>query len=412
MSDQGENWLSYTLRGVRDSALRAPKEPTRTLLWPESLWPRVLVVLLSFALGIGFTAGSIALHINLFDAHITLSWLLGIMQSLPLVVAARYPLVAWRIIVAGMLWGCLALGGKDLFMPWPVPSLLALILVVFAVATSHHRRVSIGATVITIVTLVGAALVVNHVYPWFGIILVGLIVLAFVFGDAVGGRYSAEMSLAEQSELRRQDLARQAVLEERSRIARELHDVVAHHMSVIALQAEAAPYKIPDLPEPAKETFALLREEARRALIETRRVVGLLREEDETAERDPQPGLERLDELISAHEGLATVLRVTGMPKPMPEGVDLSAYRIVQEALSNASRYAPGANVSVEVHYGAEVLRISVRDNGAHGEPEASGGGHGLVGMRERVTMLGGSLFTGRQGEGWAVLAELPYDGA
>jgi signal transduction histidine kinase len=412
VSDQGENWLSYTLHGVRDSALRASKDPTRTLLWPELFWPRMLVVLLSAALGIGFTAGSIALYINLLEANVTLSWLLGIMQALPLVVAARYPLVAWRIITAGMVCGCLSLGAKDVFMPWPVPSLLGLFLVVFSLATSHHRRVSIGATVITILTVVGTALMVNYIYPWFGIILVGLIVLAFIFGDAVGGRYSAELNLAEQAELRRQDLARQAVLEERSRIARELHDVVAHHMSVIALQAEAAPYKIPDLPAPAKETFALLREEARRALIETRRVVGLLREEDETAERDPQPGLDRLDDLVGAHEGLSTALRVTGMPKPMPEGVDLSAYRIVQEALSNASRYAPGSQVTVEVHYGSEVLGIAVRDNGAHGEPEASGGGHGLVGMRERVAMLGGSLFTGRQGEGWAVLAEIPYDGA
>jgi signal transduction histidine kinase len=248
--------------------------------------------------------------------------------------------------------------------------------------------------------------------PWLVLILCGVVSLILVLGDAILGRHTAETQLAEQAELRRRDLARQAVLEERSRIARELHDVVAHHMSMIAIQAEAAPLKIPDLPPAAQETLTAIRSAAREALAETRRVVGLLRNGDEVAERLPQPGLARLDELVEAGQqsGLSVELRVVGVPRPLVGGVDLSAYRIVQEALSNAARYAPGAAVCVAIHYGGERLRVSVSDDGSSrpAKPQSSGG-HGLVGMRERVAMLGGTLTTGVQQEGFEVVADLPY---
>jgi signal transduction histidine kinase len=184
---------------------------------------------------------------------------------------------------------------------------------------------------------------------------------------------------------------------------------------MIAIQAEAAPLKIPDLPPAAQETLAAIRGAAREALAETRRVVGLLRNGDELPERVPQPGLARLDELIETarQSDLTVELTVIGVPRPLPGGVDLSAYRIVQEALSNASRYAPGAHVSVVVGYGRLQLRISVSDNGS-ASPAAvrAGGGHGLVGMRERVAMLGGTLTAGTQDEGFAVIADLPYGDA
>jgi signal transduction histidine kinase len=248
---------------------------------------------------------------------------------------------------------------------------------------------------------------------WVGVIVAGIVALAVVFGDALGGRYAAETSLKEQAELRRQDLAWQAVLEERARIARELHDVVAHHMSVIALQAEAAPYKIEGLPPAARDTFVVIRGAAREALAETRRVVGLLRSDGEGAERVPQPGLERLDELVSWAEqaGLTVKRTIVGIPRQLSAGVDLSAYRIVQEALSNAARYAPGTHIDVEIRYAEDRLHVAVTDDGPRGgEPESSGGGHGLVGMHERVAMLGGELTAGpRAAGGFEVRAELPY---
>jgi signal transduction histidine kinase len=398
---------------VSDAVVRAPKEPPRALLWPArfGIW-RIATVLVWTAPAIGFTAGSIAIHVQLMHTRPSVAWSLGMLQCAPLVIAARWPLIAWRISAAGLLIGVLVMAPHDQFWPWPVTSFLGLVAILFAVAVSYDRPTSIGAALATMLGLFVPAALIAGMPAWFGIILTGIVLIVLAFGDAVGGRYAAEASLAEQAELHRQDLARQAVLEERARIARELHDVVAHHMSVIALQAEAAPYKIPELPDAAKDTFAVVRDAAREALTETRRVVGLLRADDEAAERVPQPGLDRLEELTRAarQAGLAVDVTIAGVPRPVTAGVDLSAYRIVQESLSNAARYAPGSRVEIEVRYGPELLRVSVVDDGARTAPRESGGGHGIVGMHERATMLGGSLSAGpTAGDGWAVEAELPY---
>ncbi len=142
-------------------------------------------------------------------------------------------------------------------------------------------------------------------------------------------------------------------------------------------------------------------------------MVGLLREDDEAAERSPQPSLDRLDELIEAarQSGLAVESQIIGIPEPIDAGVDVSAYRIAQEALSNAARYAPGAHVRIEIRYGPSSLTVAVTDDGAaEGVASEPGGGHGLVGMRERVAMVGGTLSTGpREGDGFTITAHLPY---
>ncbi|MDX6741643.1 sensor histidine kinase [Actinocorallia sp. A-T 12471] len=393
------------------TVLRAPSEPDRYTCWPDRARLRLVILVSVLPVAIGLTGGSIAIYVGLHGVSADIAWPLGVLQCLPVLVAPRWPVPAWRVVMIGLLFGALV-GGGDAFMPWPVTSLLALVGVLFAVGASSDQPKPLGAGLVTVSVIVLLPLGLGRLESWFGLILAGLVILALVFGDAVGGRYLAEMRLALQAERHRHDQALNAVLEERSRIARELHDVVAHHMSVIALQAEAAPYKIHDLPEPARETFALLRDEARSALTETRRVVGLLRAGSEAAERAPQPGADRIPELLDAHEGLRVTLSVTGTHRALPDAVDLSAYRIVQEALSNAARYAPGSSVEVEVHYGEHELLLKVRDDGAKDKPQPGNGGHGLLGMRERVAMLGGSLETGPRPEGgWAVSAGLPYDG-
>ncbi|MFD0686362.1 sensor histidine kinase [Actinomadura fibrosa] len=398
------------LSGIRAALVPGSDEPGVWLL-PERRLLRYPILLFLLALTIGFTAGSIAIPIESYHLDASYAWPLGALQAAPLVFAARRPLTAWRVAALGLLLTVLVRHGEG-FMPWPVTAILALLVILFFVGVGCDRQTTVG---------VGAATVAGTLLPavlfgmagWFGMILAGLVVVALTFGDAVGGRNSAVEELRRREEQHRQDLARQAVLEERARIARELHDVVAHHMSVIAMQAEAAPYKIPELPDAARQTFGVVRDAAREALIETRRVVGLLRSDDDGAERAPQPGLDRLDELTTAARGagLAVGTVVVGMPRPLDAGVDLSAFRIVQESLSNAARYAPGAGVQVEVRYGAKTLTVCVTDDGARSAPEEShGGGHGLVGMRERVTMLGGTLEAGpRGGAGWSVTAELPY---
>ncbi|TDE38149.1 sensor histidine kinase [Actinomadura sp. 6K520] len=398
------------LAGVRSALLPGGDDPAVTLL-PGHKALRIPILLLLLGLTIGFTAGSIAISITQDGVATSLAWPLGVLQATPLMFAARWPLAAWRAAAAGLLLMVFVRHGEG-FMPWPVTAILALVVILFFTGVGTDRQTTLGVGAVTITGVLLPA-VLFGMPGWFAMILAGLAALALTFGDAVGGRHSAVEELRRREEQHRQDLARQAVLEERARIARELHDVVAHHMSVIAMQAEAAPYKIPDLPDAARQTFGVVRDAAREALTETRRVVGLLRSDGDDAERTPQPGLERLDDLVGAarRSGLSVAVVITGVPRPLDAGVDLSAYRIVQESLSNASRYAPGSRVHIEVRYGPGTLAVSVADDGARSTPEESqGGGHGLVGMRERVTMLGGGLTAGpREGGGWSVVAELPY---
>ena len=200
------------------------------------------------------------------------------------------------------------------------------------------------------------------------------------------------------------------MLEERTRIARELHDVVAHAISVIVLQARGARHALSAEPEDARGAIDSIEETATQALGEMRRLLGMLRESDEEVALAPQPSLAHLDALV-AHvrdAGVPVDVRVEGTPRELAPGVDLSAYRIVQEALTNALKHAGQARVRVFVRYGDDLLEVEVADTGAGG---VNGGtpGHGLAGMRERVAVFGGELESGPRTEGgYAVRARLP----
>jgi signal transduction histidine kinase len=201
---------------------------------------------------------------------------------------------------------------------------------------------------------------------------------------------------------------------ERARIARELHDVVAHHISMVAVQAETARLAVPGMPAAGAERLLAIGDTARAALTEMRRLLGVLREDAEAeATWRPQPGLrlhelnELLDESREA-SGSGTRLILRGVPVELDPGVELAAYRIVQEALTNARRHAPGAAVDVELHYTDDALLLAVRDNGP-GPPGGETAGHGLSGMRERAAAVGGELRTGpAPGGGFLVQARLP----
>jgi signal transduction histidine kinase len=401
-------------QAVLDASVRRPVTVGPAWPWPARPSRRRLVVSVIWAaLAAGATAGAVAELIVGDEVSSIPGTLIGVAQCVPLLLAIQRPLLAWRIMVLGQLAGVLAVAQNAPVWPWPVGGCLAMIVVLFQVSASYQRRTAVGVGLVTTLLMLLPSVPLVNTPLWLVVILCSVVSLVLVLGDAILGRRTAEARLAEQEELRRQDRARQAVLEERSRIARELHDVVAHHMSTIAIQAEAAPLKIPDLPPAAQETLAAIRVAAREALAETRRVVGLLRNGDEHPERVPQPGMDRLDELLDAgrQSGLSIEPIVIGIPRPLAAGVDLSAYRIVQEALSNAARYAPGARVRVSVQYGRQRLRVLIADNGSvTPDPLQTGGGHGLVGMRERVAMLGGTLSAGVHDEGgFEVVADLPY---
>ena len=201
---------------------------------------------------------------------------------------------------------------------------------------------------------------------------------------------------------------------ERARIARELHDVVAHHISMIAIQAETARLTTPGMPAAGAQRLSEIGDTARAGLTEMRRLLGVLREDSpaEAADRHPQPGLEQLPGLVDeAREssGAACRLIISGPPATIDPGVSLAAYRIAQEALTNARRHAPGAAVDVEVRYGDGELRLLIRDNGPGPAQPARAGGHGLTGMRERASAVGGELRAGAATVGgFLIEARLP----
>lgn len=188
---------------------------------------------------------------------------------------------------------------------------------------------------------------------------------------------------------------------ERSRIVRELHDVVGHHVSMIAVQAETARVATPGMPAAGSERLLGIGDTARAALTEMRRLLGVLRDDTAThtgGERRPQPDLTQLDELLEEARQASTAtirLILSGIPRPMGPGTELAAYRIVQESLTNARKHAMGAPVDVELHYAHDALHLSVRDNGPGGPPPAPDGGYGLLGMRERAAAVGGLIRTG-----------------
>ena len=330
----------------------------------------------------------------------------------PLLLAARYPLLGWRLGWLALLLAPLVPAQWRGGWPWG-PAQVVVLLVLFCVAGVRYRR--------PVLWWMWALSLI----PWWLWLVRDLpdlngplsATVLFTAGtiavDSISSRWGTERALAAQTERTELEQARRAVLEERTRIARELHDVVAHHMSLIAVQAETAPYRLSDLPESARAEFGSLSGVAREALAEMRRLLGVLRY-DQPAGLAPQPQLSDLPSLVDAarRAGVSVELAVPRAMGDVPSGVAVCAYRIVQESLSNASQHAPGAAVSVSVgqQAGVVLLRVANGPGEAAGPARSeSGSGLGLTGMRERVALLGGSLSAGpSDGGGFVVSAVLP----
>jgi len=242
-----------------------------------------------------------------------------------------------------------------------------------------------------------------------------LLTIAWLVGHELRRRrieMSELRSRAIELEHEREERLRIAAAEERSRIARELHDVVAHSVSVMVVQSQAAQRVLADDVDATRDMLQSIEATGRQALTELRRLLGLLREFDSAPTLEPQPSLRYLDELLSQirDAGLAVDLNIEGTPTVLPQGIDLSAYRIVQEGLTNTLKHAGADRVSVLVRYAPAELQIEIADDGrGTGQPAGNGDGHGLVGMRERVALYGGELRAGRGDHGGYVLrARLP----
>ncbi|WP_406299455.1 histidine kinase [Embleya sp. NBC_00888] len=365
-------------------------------------------------------------HYDVSAAGATVS---AIARAVPVLLCLYRPLAAWWLALAAAIATAVPTHPVSDSEPWPwaVTSVFSLVVVLSVIALRAPRRVLVVLWLVllaagTVLLLARSPIDVDELLP-----IAILSALAPLTAEAIGSRSAVQRRLVRVEEISQAEHARRTLLEERTRIARELHDVVAHHMSVITVQADSAPYRIADLPPAAVTEFGTIAAEARRSLTEMRRLLHVLRQDaDAGAEHSPQPGLAELPVLIeTAHRaGLEAHLSIEdSVPAPdrIPVGVQLSAYRLIQESLSNVVRHAPGASVRVTVAADASALRLTVVNSapGAAGRPveprgpvEGSGPtgtGQGLIGMRERVAMLAGELHTGALPDGgFRVAAMLP----
>ena len=330
----------------------------------------------------------------------------------PLPLAVRYPLLAWRIGWLALLLAPLVPAAWWGGWPWGPPQLLALLVAFCLAGIRHQRPVLWWMWALSLVPwwLWLTADVANLNGPVSATIAFTAATIAV---DSIRSRLRAQRDLAAQAARTEVERARRAVLEERTRIARELHDVVAHHMSLIAVRAETAPYRLSDLPESARAEFGSLSQVAREALADMRRLLGVLRH-DQPAGLAPQPQISDLPALVDAarRAGVPVELSVPSALDRVPPGVGVCAYRIVQESLSNASQHAHGAAVTVSVDHETNAVQLRVTNGpGDPADPPGNerGPGHGLTGMRERVALLGGSLSAGPAPDGgFVVSAVLP----
>jgi signal transduction histidine kinase len=323
----------------------------------------------------------------------------------PLVLRTRFPATAWAASAVSLVWVSVAIGPHTLFTGvYPVAGVLVYGLCLYSVGVRGK-----GWFVLCVATVTVLGALVVDARSSVGAILAAIPLL---MGAIVRARRSSRTALAQQA---RRLEGERALLTERQRIARELHDIVAHHMSVIAIQAEAGPRKVANPPPELVESFADIRASALSGLDELRRLLSVMRSSG--ADTAPQPGLAELDDLLDSARsgGVRVTSSVSGTARTLPQGIDLSAYRIVQEALSNVMRHAPGSAARVELGYAPSALVIKVRNDACaaqDGDADREGAGHGLIGMRERAGMLGGQLEAGpTEDGGFLVTAVLPDTG-
>jgi signal transduction histidine kinase len=335
---------------------------------------------------------------------------LVLVQTVPLVWRRRHPLAASAVVGAAcIVYGIAPL--PDLITSVPPGGLVG----VYSMAAYCSRRTAVIVGAVSGIVVLGALVPSQSNSDALDFLLVYLLLgSAWILGDLARTRraYTAELEdRAVRLERERQLEASRAVADERARIARELHDVIAHNVSMMVVQAEAGPVVVEHDPARATAAFDSIAATGRQALAEMRRLLGVLREGDQAPSRTPQPGIEELPALVARvrRAGVPVELVVEGEPVPLPPGVDLSAFRIVQEALTNTVKHAGPSQARVRVHYGEGDLELEVTDDGRGGDGRP--GGQGLVGMRERVGLFGGRLEAGpRPGGGYAVVAHLPVE--
>ncbi len=339
----------------------------------------------------------------------------------PIAARRTYPVRVFSVIIAA--------GGLEvLLLPRPVGSDVAVLVALYTLAAYQPRRVALPGL---LVCLLGSAIAIarwapeHAIHDWWTLgevlaVFWGPAVTVWLLGDMMRWRRSYYRELEERAarlERERDAQAQVAAAAERARIARELHDVVAHNVSVMVVQADGASYALDAAPERAREALAAISATGRQALAEMRSLLGVLRSASDPvtgseADLMPQPGIEQLSGLLEQARatGLPVSFTVEGVPWQLPQGTALTAYRVVQESLTNARKHGgPGVTATVTLRFRADEVAIVVTDDGKTRPKAGDGQGHGLVGMRERVELFGGTVTTGpRPGGGFRVMATLP----
>jgi len=335
--------------------------------------------------------------------------------AVPVVFRRKYPVQAFAVAaVAGAF--------QVLFFARPLGTDLAILILLYTLAAYRPRRVSIPGLC---VCLAGAFIaVVSWLSPHTGVIekvaLAGVIfsgtaLVAWVLGDSMRYRRAYLTSLEDRAarlERERDAQAQIAAAAERARIARELHDVIAHNVSVMVVQADGASYALRSEPDRTAQALTAISHTGRQALAEMRRLLGILRSDDQQADLAPVPGLDQLRELLdqARRAGMSVSFTLEGAARPLPEGAELAAYRVVQESLTNTRKHGGlAAAASVTLRYEPDALVLQVTDDGLGAAAGGDGPGHGLTGMRERIEMYGGTVQAGPlPGGGYQVTARLP----
>ncbi|WP_399888235.1 sensor histidine kinase [Streptomyces sp. BBFR51] len=399
------------------------ERPRALLAGASRRWVRLLPWAVAFVLCVALLPTTIVVLTADYGLNGSVAAGLAVAQAAPLLLAVVRPLQAWYVVFVADVAGALALLGVDfeerLLWPFPPMELVGYVGLCLALGLRERRRTLLLVWLATAAANVALGFVEPHSSGAKGLLFTILGGVALLLGGALRERSEVQRRLVEQETISEAERGRRTLLEERARIARELHDVVAHHMSVITVQADTAEYRLDTLPPDVREEFTSIAATARESLGEMRRLLGVLRNEEAHGELVPQPGLAQIGQLVEATARAGGSVEFTPCDVEVPEAVGLSAYRIVQEALANVVRHAPGARTQVSLSVsepgpeaGARLIVLVV--NGPPPEPpagplESSGTGHGLVGMRERVRIIGGTLDTGPLPDGgFRVAAQLP----
>ncbi|MEU2021968.1 histidine kinase [Streptomyces sp. NPDC016469] len=402
------------------------ERPRALLAGASRRWVRALPWAVAFVLCVALLPTTIQVLTADYGLNGGVAAALAVAQAAPLLLAVVRPLLAWYVIFAGDVAGALALLAVDfedrLLWPFPPMQIVGYVGLCLALGLRERRRTLIRVWLVTAGANVALGFAAPHGFGARDLLFTILGGVALLLGGAFRERSEVQRRLAEQETISEAERGRRTLLEERARIARELHDVVAHHMSVITVQADTAEYRHDGLPPEMREEFTTIAATARQSLGEMRRLLGVLRNEEAQGELVPQPGLAQIGALAEATARASGPVEFTPCDADVPEAVGLSAYRIVQEALANVVRHAPGAHTRVSLSVsepdppaGPRLTVLVV--NGPPPEPptgplETSGTGHGLVGMRERVRIIGGTLDAGPLPDGgFRVAALLPLTG-